>query len=90
MVCLGYDQTLLGRVQQRARGNCTHYEGRCQVIREIARVIIFLVLLLTALYFLLADSQQRTVRYDCTMASFHPDIPPAAKEACRTRKAPSP
>jgi hypothetical protein len=35
----------------------------------------------------MADVRDRKVGqyYDCTLASFHPDIPPAVKEACRRR-----
>jgi hypothetical protein len=50
---------------------------------------IVIVLALIALYFLMADVRNRNnyVYYDCTMASFHPDIPPKIKEACRNRQA---
>jgi hypothetical protein len=58
------------------------------MIQAIIRAVIFVALLTLAFYFLLADgiNRRQGVYYDCSMASFHPDIPPAAKEACRTRK----
>jgi hypothetical protein len=58
------------------------------MIQAIIRAVIFVALLTTAFYLLLADgiNRRQGVYYDCSLASFHPDIPPAAKEACRTRK----
>jgi hypothetical protein len=58
-------------------------------MREIIKGGIVLVLTMIALYFLMADVRNRNnyVYYDCTMASFHPDIPPKVKEACRLRTA---
>jgi hypothetical protein len=54
---------------------------------ELIKGGIVLALALIALYFLMADARNRNnyVYYDCTMASFHPDIPPKVKEACRSR-----
>lgn len=59
------------------------------MLKEIIKGGIVLVLAMIALYFLMADVRNRNnyVYYDCTMASFHPDIPPKVKEACRTRQA---
>lgn len=56
---------------------------------ELIKGAVVLALALTALYFLMADARNRNnyVYYDCTMASFHPDIPPKVKEACRNRQA---
>jgi len=56
---------------------------------ELIKGGIVLALALIALYFLMADVRNRNnyVYYDCTMASFHPDIPPKVKEACRNRHA---
>lgn len=56
---------------------------------ELIKAGIILALTLIALYFLMADTRNRNnyVYYDCTMASFHPDIPPKVKEACRNRQA---
>jgi hypothetical protein len=59
------------------------------MLNELIKGGIVLALTLIALYFLMADARNRNnyVYYDCTMASFHPDIPPKVKEACRTRQA---
>jgi hypothetical protein len=56
-------------------------------VHQLVRAVVLLALMLLALYFLMADqrNRQRYVYYDCTMASFHPDIPPAVKEACQKR-----
>ena len=59
------------------------------MLNELIKGGIVIVLALIALYFLMSDVRNRNnyVYYDCTMASFHPDIPPRVKEACRSRHA---
>jgi hypothetical protein len=59
------------------------------MLTELIKAGIILALTLIALYFLTSDVRNRNnyVYYDCTMASFHPDIPPKVKEACRNRQA---
>lgn len=41
------------------------------------------VLLGTVLYVNHGSEGTRVVRYNCDMAEFHPDYPPAVKEKCR-------
>lgn len=55
--------------------------------RELLLAVIYILALLFALWLIMADvrNQKSGKYYDCTLASFHPDIPPAAKEACRRR-----
>jgi hypothetical protein len=55
---------------------------------ELFKGFVIIAATLVALYFLMADARNRNnyVYYDCTMASFHPDIPPKVKEACRNRQ----
>lgn len=57
------------------------------MIREIVLAVVFVALAAVGFYFLFSDvaNRQAGVYYDCSMASFHPDIPPAVKEACRNR-----
>jgi hypothetical protein len=57
------------------------------MIRELIKAFSILSVMLFVFYLLMADGRDRKngVYYDCTLASFHPDIPPAAKEACRSR-----
>jgi hypothetical protein len=57
------------------------------MLNELIKGGIVIALALIALYFLMSDARNRNnyVYYDCTMASFHPDIPPKVKEACRNR-----
>jgi hypothetical protein len=57
------------------------------MIRELIKAFTILSVMLFVFYLLMADgrNQKNGVYYDCTLASFHPDIPPAAKEACRSR-----
>jgi hypothetical protein len=64
-------------------------EPHSNPLKEILKGAVILALALIALYFLMADVRNRNnyVYYDCTMASFHPDIPPKVKEACRNRYA---
>jgi hypothetical protein len=59
------------------------------MIKELIQGACILICACVALYFLMADVRNRNnyVYYDCTMASFHPDIPPKVKEACRNRHA---
>lgn len=57
------------------------------MIRELIKAFTLLGMLLFAFYLLMADvrNQRTGVHYDCTLASFHPDIPPKVKEACQRR-----
>jgi hypothetical protein len=57
------------------------------VLKELIQGACILIGVCVALYFLMADVRNRNnyVYYDCTMASFHPDIPPKVKEACQNR-----
>ena len=43
-------------------------------------IIFYLIIGFT---FLTRDESSRIIRYDCTIAEFHPDIPVEVKEACR-------
>lgn len=36
-----------------------------------------------AIYGYIRVSEDKVIRYDCTIAEFHPDIPLEVKEACR-------
>jgi hypothetical protein len=48
-------------------------------------VLIFggIVFYLIIAFTFLANDEPRVIRYDCTIAEFHPDIPIEVKEACR-------
>lgn len=58
------------------------------MLRELVKAATILAAMLFAFSLLMADvrNQKAGVYYDCTLASFHPDIPPAVKEACRLRQ----
>jgi hypothetical protein len=58
------------------------------MIRELIQAFTFLSIMLFVFSLLMADvrNQKTGVYYDCTLASFHPDIPPAVKEACARRQ----
>ena len=62
-------------------------ENTTHPFREILKAFVILASAMVAFYFLMADVRNRNnyVYYDCTMASFHPDIPPKVKEACQNR-----
>jgi hypothetical protein len=57
------------------------------MVPELIKAFTWLAAMLFAFYLLTEDARNRRVGvyYDCTLASFHPDIPPAVKEACRRR-----
>lgn len=57
------------------------------MIRELIKAFTVLSVMLFVCYLLMADirNQKAGVYYDCTLASFHPDIPLTVKEACRLR-----
>lgn len=48
-------------------------------------VLIFggIVFYLIIIFTFLSNDEPRVIRYDCTIAEFHPDIPIEVKEACR-------
>jgi hypothetical protein len=58
------------------------------MIRELIKAFTVLGVMLFVFSLLMADvrNQKSGVYYDCTLASFHPDIPPAVKEACHRRQ----
>lgn len=53
-------------------------------LRSLAKALLFTlaVMLVSALTVALIP---KSVRYDCSIASIHPDIPPAAKAKCRKK-----
>ena len=57
------------------------------MIQDLLKGLVIMIAALLAFYLLMADvrNQRDMVYYDCTMASFHPDIPPKVKEACQNR-----
>jgi hypothetical protein len=57
------------------------------MIRELAFATVYMVMLMLVFWLLMSDARNRNtgVYYDCSLASFHPDIPPKVKEACRSR-----
>lgn len=52
-------------------------------MKEVFSVLGNLTLLLVSVTLLAC--QPRTVKYDCGMAEWHPDIPKQVKEECRNR-----
>jgi hypothetical protein len=47
--------------------------------------ILFFVVFIGSLIYVGNLADKRTVRYDCGMAEWHPDIPVQVKEECRKR-----
>lgn len=52
-------------------------------MKEVFSILGNLTLLLVSVTLLAC--QPRTVKYDCGMAEWHPDIPKQVKEECRNR-----
>ncbi len=52
-------------------------------MKENLAVIVALLAIVAALMYFDTGEQYRV--YDCGMAEWHPDIPPAVKEECRRR-----
>ena len=46
-------------------------------------IIVFLLVQGYFFYKTTDDLEQRTIKYDCGMAEWHPDIPAGVKEDCR-------
>ncbi len=53
----------------------------------IIAIIVFLVIQGLFVYLTKDSLDQRTIRYDCGMAEWHPDIPAGVKEDCRKLRA---
>jgi hypothetical protein len=47
--------------------------------------VVGVAALVAAMFFLISGDHPTERIYDCGMAEWHPDIPPAVKEACRNR-----
>jgi hypothetical protein len=57
-----------------------------QKIKTIAATILMFggtIFYLIIIYSISTHDEPRIIRYDCTIAEFHPDIPVEVKEACR-------
>jgi hypothetical protein len=39
-----------------------------------------------ALFFTMITQENRTIRYDCSIAEFAPDFPPQVREECRKKR----
>jgi hypothetical protein len=50
---------------------------------KTALIIGGIIFYLVAAYGLIQSGEDKIIRYDCTIAEFHPDIPLEVKEACR-------
>lgn len=49
-------------------------------------ILLIIALLAVAGAFIMFDSGERTIIYDCTWSEISPDIPPKVKEECRNRR----
>lgn len=58
------------------------------MLHELIKAFTILAVMLGIFYFAMADARHKKagVYYDCSLASFHPDVPPRVKEACRIRQ----
>ena len=52
----------------------------------LKQALIAVVLLIACTMLLIFDDSPREVRYDCSIAEFHPDYPKEVKEQCRKIK----
>lgn len=50
---------------------------------KTALIVGGIIFYLVAAYGFIRTSEDKVIRYDCTIAEFHPDIPLEVKEACR-------
>lgn len=48
--------------------------------------IVLGVIMYGALFFVIMSQENRTVRYDCSIAEFAPDFPPQVREECRKKR----
>ncbi len=54
-------------------------------MKEYITFIVAVVALVSAMFILVNGDYPTGRVYDCGMAEWHPDIPPAVKEECRRR-----
>ena len=55
-----------------------------KAVKQNALSLTIMMVLVAICFYFAGDVKE--VRYDCTMAEFHPDYPPKVKEACRRLK----
>lgn len=53
----------------------------------ILAIIVFLIVQGTFFVYTTENLNSRTIKYDCGMAEWHPDIPVGVKEDCRKLRA---
>ena len=59
-------------------------------MRHLLFAFLTVVIVLTSCDLIIEyqTSQHSTIKYDCGMSEWHPDIPPSAKETCRQQRTP--
>jgi hypothetical protein len=56
---------------------------KLKTVGTVALMIGGVIFYFIVAYAILTDDEPRMIRYDCTIAEFHPDIPLEVREACR-------